>query len=244
MVCTRHSQDFLPRRPQVLQDGQYLVPLCWVTFSVGLYWAISAFPQPKAVAGKGPATKHKFVIDYSKPAGDGVFDGADFEKFLHDRIKVEGKAGHLGENVKITRDGLFVHFVLTFRIVWRSMQAIPRSLCLRISPSQNGTSNISPKSSWRRTAFVTGFGQQNAAYPTFTYLLILFSFILFCSVVASSKDSYQLRFYNIAYVLYPHFLYIAYGSQQWCGWRWWRWVDCFPRLADVFRAPLFDVVMS
>lgn len=49
--------------------------------------------------------KHKFVIDYSRPATDGVFDGADFEKFLHDRIKVEGKSGQLGENVKIVRDG-------------------------------------------------------------------------------------------------------------------------------------------
>ncbi|KAF9068098.1 ribosomal protein L22e [Rhodocollybia butyracea] len=58
---------------------------------------------PKAAAGK-VATKHKFVIDYSKPAGDQVFDGADFEKFLHDRIKVDGKAGQLGENVKIQRD--------------------------------------------------------------------------------------------------------------------------------------------
>jgi large subunit ribosomal protein L22e len=44
------------------------------------------------------------VIDYSKPAADGVFDGADFEKFLHDRIKVDGKAGQLGESVKVTRD--------------------------------------------------------------------------------------------------------------------------------------------
>jgi len=60
--------------------------------------------MPKASAAKGP-TKHKFVVDYSKPAADKVFDGADFEKFLHDRIKVEGKAGQLGDNVKITRDG-------------------------------------------------------------------------------------------------------------------------------------------
>jgi large subunit ribosomal protein L22e len=45
------------------------------------------------------------VIDYSKPATDGVFDGADFEKFLHDRIKVDGKAGRLGESVKVARDG-------------------------------------------------------------------------------------------------------------------------------------------
>jgi large subunit ribosomal protein L22e len=64
--------------------------------------------QPKAAASKTPAVKHKFVIDYSKPAADGVFDGADFEKFLHDRIKVEGKAGQLGEHIKITRDGTFL----------------------------------------------------------------------------------------------------------------------------------------
>jgi hypothetical protein len=37
-----------------------------------------------------------------------VFDGADFEKYLHDRIKVDGKAGQLGESVKITRDGISV----------------------------------------------------------------------------------------------------------------------------------------
>ncbi|OBZ78805.1 60S ribosomal protein L22 [Grifola frondosa] len=61
--------------------------------------------MPKAPSGKAPATKHKFVIDYSRPAGDGVFDGAAFEKFLHDRIKVDGKTGQLGENVKIHRDG-------------------------------------------------------------------------------------------------------------------------------------------
>ncbi|CAL1696116.1 unnamed protein product [Somion occarium] len=58
----------------------------------------------KTASGK-VAAKHKFVIDYSRPAGDGVFDGAAFEKYLHDRIKVDGKTGQLGENVKIHRDG-------------------------------------------------------------------------------------------------------------------------------------------
>ncbi|KAI5124606.1 hypothetical protein M0805_004216 [Coniferiporia weirii] len=61
--------------------------------------------MPKAPAGKSAATKHTFIVDFSKPASDGVFDGAAFEKFLHDRIKVNGKAGHLGESVKISRDG-------------------------------------------------------------------------------------------------------------------------------------------
>ena len=74
-------------------------------------------PQPKATTSKNTVTKHKFTVDYSKPAADGVFDGADFEKFLHDRIKVEGKAGQLGESVKIVRDG---EPVLLFRSDTRS----------------------------------------------------------------------------------------------------------------------------
>ncbi|KAF8527987.1 ribosomal protein L22e [Hysterangium stoloniferum] len=59
----------------------------------------------KPISTSKTATKHRFTIDYSKPADDGVFDGAAFEKFLHDRIKVEGKAGALGDNVKINREG-------------------------------------------------------------------------------------------------------------------------------------------
>ena len=61
------------------------------------------------MSGKAAATKHKYIIDYSKPAGDGVFDGAAFEKYLHDRIKVENKTGQLGDNVKITREGTCIH---------------------------------------------------------------------------------------------------------------------------------------
>ena len=49
--------------------------------------------------------KHKYVVDFSRPANDGVFDGAAFEKFLHDRIKVDGRPGQLGDSVKIQRDG-------------------------------------------------------------------------------------------------------------------------------------------
>jgi large subunit ribosomal protein L22e len=35
---------------------------------------------------------------------DKVFDAAAFEKFLHDRVKVNGKAGNLGSKVTISRD--------------------------------------------------------------------------------------------------------------------------------------------
>ncbi|RDB29557.1 60S ribosomal protein L22 [Hypsizygus marmoreus] len=111
----------------------------------------------KAPTGKPTATKHKFVIDYSKPAADGVFDGADFEKFLHDRIKVDGKAGQLGENVKITRDG---------------------------NTKITVTSNIP-------------FSKRYLKYLTKKFLKKN-SLRDWIRVVASAKDNYQLRFYNIA----------------------------------------------
>jgi len=49
-------------------------------------------------------TNQKFTIDCSEPAADDIFDIASFEKFLHDRIKVGGKAGVLGDNITISRD--------------------------------------------------------------------------------------------------------------------------------------------
>lgn len=46
----------------------------------------------------------KFTIDCWQPVEDKVFDPAAFEKFLHDKIKVNGKAGDLGSKVTISRD--------------------------------------------------------------------------------------------------------------------------------------------
>ncbi|KAJ2920305.1 hypothetical protein MD484_g10, partial [Candolleomyces efflorescens] len=112
--------------------------------------------MPRAPA-KQTTTKHKFVVDYSKPASDGVFDGADFEKFLHDRIKVEGKVGQLGENVKIVRDG---------------------------NNKITVTSNIP-------------FSKRYLKYLTKKFLKKN-SLRDWIRVVATSKDNYSLKFYNIA----------------------------------------------
>ncbi|KAH8120419.1 ribosomal protein L22e [Phellopilus nigrolimitatus] len=112
--------------------------------------------MPKAAAGKTAATKHKFTVDFTKPANDGVFDGPAFEKFLHDRIKVDGKAGQLGEAVKITRDG------------------------------NKLTVNSNIPFSKRYLKYLTKkFLKKNQLRD-------------WIRVIASSKDSYELRFYNIA----------------------------------------------
>jgi len=53
---------------------------------------------------QGKKQTKKFTVDCSNPVEDGIMDAANFEKFLHDRIKVNGKAGNLGDVVTISRD--------------------------------------------------------------------------------------------------------------------------------------------
>jgi large subunit ribosomal protein L22e len=64
-------------------------------------------PRVASTANKAAAGKplHKFYVDYSVPANDNVFDPASFEKFLHDRIKVDGKPGQLGDSIALSREG-------------------------------------------------------------------------------------------------------------------------------------------
>eukprot|EP00744_Colponema_vietnamica_P000213 GILI01000385.1.p2 GENE.GILI01000385.1~~GILI01000385.1.p2 ORF type:complete len:121 (-),score=54.91 GILI01000385.1:73-435(-) len=60
-------------------------------------------PATKLVK-KGKKQTLKFTLDCSAPVEDNILDAANFEKFLNDRIKVNGKAGNLGENVVVSRD--------------------------------------------------------------------------------------------------------------------------------------------
>ncbi|KAG5463388.1 MAG: ribosomal protein L22e [Olpidium bornovanus] len=62
-----------------------------------------------AVVRRGKIVKNarkaqKFLVDASIPTKDKIFDAAAFEKFLHDKIKVNGRAGNLGDSVSIARN--------------------------------------------------------------------------------------------------------------------------------------------
>lgn len=52
----------------------------------------------------GKITK-KFIINASQPASDKIFDVSAFEKFLHDKIKVDNRVGNLGDTVQISQQG-------------------------------------------------------------------------------------------------------------------------------------------
>jgi len=61
-------------------------------------------PTTQKSSQKAKKVTKKFVIDASAPAQDKIFDAKAFEKFLHDRIKINGRSGQLGEAVIISRD--------------------------------------------------------------------------------------------------------------------------------------------
>ncbi|EPZ33934.1 ribosomal protein L22e [Rozella allomycis CSF55] len=54
---------------------------------------------------KNTKTTLKFTVDCSAPVKDGVFDIASYEKFLKERIKVDGRVGNLGTSVAVTKEG-------------------------------------------------------------------------------------------------------------------------------------------
>ncbi|KAK1770925.1 ribosomal protein L22e [Phialemonium atrogriseum] len=58
-----------------------------------------------AKKGKAPKVTKKFIINASQPASDKIFDVSAFEKFLNEKIKVEGRVGNLGETIKISQQG-------------------------------------------------------------------------------------------------------------------------------------------
>ncbi|KAK6530910.1 60S ribosomal protein L22 [Arthrobotrys megalospora] len=62
-------------------------------------------PTTKSAKGKSAKISKKFVINATQPASDKIFDVAAFEKFLHDRIKVDGRVGNLGDVVQISTEG-------------------------------------------------------------------------------------------------------------------------------------------
>ncbi|MCJ1339255.1 60S ribosomal protein L22 [Bachmanniomyces sp. S44760] len=62
----------------------------------------TAKPGPK---GKPAKVTKKFIINASQPASDKIFDVSAFEKFLHDKIKVDGRVGNLGDQVVISQQG-------------------------------------------------------------------------------------------------------------------------------------------
>ncbi|KAJ1459660.1 ribosomal protein L22e [Pelagophyceae sp. CCMP2097] len=61
-------------------------------------------PAAKTSTKSSKKKQVKFVIDCWQPVEDAVLDVSNFEKFLRDAIKIDGKTGNLGETITITSE--------------------------------------------------------------------------------------------------------------------------------------------
>merc|ERR1712083_1069210 len=59
----------------------------------------------------GKKNEIKFVIDCTHPVEDGIMNCADFEKYLHERVKVGGKTGNFGKEVSLAREKTKINWV-------------------------------------------------------------------------------------------------------------------------------------
>lgn len=58
----------------------------------------------KGKKGKAKKVSLKFAIDCSHPVEDGIMNAADFETYLKQRVKVEGKTNNFGKDVALSRE--------------------------------------------------------------------------------------------------------------------------------------------
>merc|ERR1711913_4601 len=97
----------------------------------------------KGVKKLGKKNQIKFTIDCTHPIEDGIMNCGDFEKYLHERIKVAGKTNNFGK-----------------RWCWPGRRQ--SSFSHPTFPSPRDISSISPRSISRRTTSGTGSG----SWPT------------------------------------------------------------------------------
>ncbi|EKD21372.1 ribosomal L22e family protein [Drepanopeziza brunnea f. sp. 'multigermtubi' MB_m1] len=149
-------------------------------------------PTTKSSKGKGKVT-HKFIINASQPASDKIFDISAFEKFLQDKIKVDGRVGNLGDVVQISQVGdgkieVIAHTQFSGRYL-KYLYAVPFLLHAPLHiPSRREDS----------AAMHTNIGVGADVYDDRTKKFLKKQQLRdWLRVVSTSKGVYELRFFNV-----------------------------------------------
>ncbi|KAL1857227.1 60S ribosomal protein L22 [Paecilomyces lecythidis] len=142
-------------------------------------------PATARAGKKSQKVTKKYVINASQPASDKIFDVSAFEKFLHDRIKVEGRVGNLGENVQISQSGdgkveVVTHIPFSGRYL---------KYLYVIHPSAIQTMAVKETSNRMRWLIIREYRTKK-----FLKKQQLRDWL---RVVSTSKGVYELRFYNV-----------------------------------------------
>uniref|UniRef100_A0A3Q3B3U8 Large ribosomal subunit protein eL22 n=1 Tax=Kryptolebias marmoratus TaxID=37003 RepID=A0A3Q3B3U8_KRYMA len=70
--------------------------------------------RPTAGKKSKKAAAWRFTLDLTHPVEDGILDSANFETFLKERIKVNGKTGNLGNIVQVGPAAAFISEYLKY----------------------------------------------------------------------------------------------------------------------------------
>ena len=92
--------------------------------------------------GKGSKKRLKFTIDCSVLVDDDLLETGSFEKFMQDKIKVNGKAGNLGDAGEHTHTSDHTHARVLYA---RSGSAARRAVSLCFQVVERNTREASPQ---------------------------------------------------------------------------------------------------
>lgn len=162
----------------------------------------------------GPKKAQKtlvFTIDCSKPVEDNIMEIASFEKFLQDRIKVDGKTGVLGDNVKVGRTKTAVTVTSEVAMSKRYLKYLTKKV-------RTIGEGMITSDGQHDCSLVNSQGNDVSSFCKRPFLDRIVSFLSLCvfhlplqylkkhnvrdwlRVIASNKDRsvYELRYFNIA----------------------------------------------
>ena len=140
----------------------------------------------KKTGKKAKKVSHAFTIDCTHPVEDGIMQIGKFEEFLKGAVKVEGKTGNLGKNV--STQIFFRRFSENFfkNIFWDFFWILNKIFQVAIS---------STKTKIQVNADID-FSKRYLKYLSKKYLKAN-NLRDWLRVVADSKASYQLKYFNI-----------------------------------------------
>ena len=89
-------------RVRKVKGQVYNIYVLWrILADHGLLWQGGADKTKKSIL--------KFTVDCQQPSDDNIIETKDFEQFLMKKIKVDGKAGNLGDKISINREKAKIH---------------------------------------------------------------------------------------------------------------------------------------
>ncbi|VDK53315.1 unnamed protein product [Anisakis simplex] len=169
----------------------------------------------KKAGGKKKKQSLKFNIECKNPVEDGIMNVSDFEVFLNERIKVNGKLGQMAANgvrIELQKTKLVLTsefpsgFSNRFSLVEHQASEFvgcdpgpPRHrMSTRVAPSGcPGSAAYSLSSHSANGAIIVPFSKRYLKYLTKKYLKRN-SLRDWLRVVASTKDTYELRYFQIS----------------------------------------------